>query len=53
MNKDRFYQILWALPIIFSIHNVEELPQLGSWANEQVTLSHFIKVDHGIDDPIH
>ncbi|WP_100402621.1 HXXEE domain-containing protein [Bacillus sp. FJAT-42315] len=37
MNKDRFYQILWALPIIFAIHNVEELPQLGSWANEHVT----------------
>ncbi|MGM7635183.1 HXXEE domain-containing protein [Bacillus sp. Hm123] len=42
MNKDRFYQVLWALPIIFAIHNVEELPQLGNWANEHLTGESFI-----------
>ncbi|WP_338749182.1 HXXEE domain-containing protein [Bacillus sp. FJAT-52991] len=36
MHKNLFYKILWALPIIFAIHNVEELPQLGSWANEHL-----------------
>jgi hypothetical protein len=28
------YQILWLLPIVFAIHNIEELPFLQGWANE-------------------
>ncbi|WP_203363700.1 HXXEE domain-containing protein [Bacillus sp. REN10] len=36
MNKDLFYKILWALPVIFAIHNGEELPQLENWTNEHL-----------------
>jgi hypothetical protein len=28
------YQILWLLPVVFAIHNIEELPFLQRWANE-------------------
>ncbi|MGE7625286.1 HXXEE domain-containing protein [Viridibacillus sp. NPDC096237] len=34
MKKINLFKILWVLPIIFAIHNLEELPQLGKWAEK-------------------
>lgn len=35
------YKILWLLPIIFLIHNMEEFPFLQKWANERINDSRF------------
>ncbi|MEL3970720.1 HXXEE domain-containing protein [Rossellomorea oryzaecorticis] len=34
MRRDSPYKILWLVPIIFAIHNVEELPQMEKWADK-------------------
>ncbi|BDG48953.1 hypothetical protein [Parageobacillus sp. KH3-4] len=33
-GKANIYKILWLLPIVFSIHNMEELLFLEEWAKE-------------------
>ncbi|OAT81013.1 hypothetical protein A6P54_13550 [Bacillus sp. MKU004] len=34
MRKDSLYKFLWLVPIIFAIHNAEELPQMEQWAEK-------------------
>lgn len=36
MSRKRFYQILWALPIIFALHNLEELLHIDKWTKDLI-----------------